>query len=79
MGNVHTGGSIVWRSTSFTDRPVFQDCLPERQLSCSILWTFVYKIHLLHILQCDIHRSVNASEKEEESDAQKLQKEDVEF
>ena len=39
----------------------------------------MYKIHLLHILQCDIHRSVNASEKEEESDAQKLQKEDVEF
>lgn len=35
-------------------------------------------MHLLHILQCGIHRSVNASEKEE-SNAQKLQKEDVKF
>lgn len=36
-------------------------------------------MHLLHVLEYDIHRSVNASEKEEETEAQKLQKEDVGF
>lgn len=34
-------------------------------------------MHSLHILECDIHGSAHAGAKEEESGAQKLQKEDV--
>lgn len=37
----------------------------------------MYKMHLLHILECDIHRSVPVHAKEEESGVQKLQKGDV--
>lgn len=34
-------------------------------------------MRLFYILKCGIHRSMNASEKEEESDTQKVEKEDV--
>lgn len=79
MGAANTEHPIMCRSTAWTNGPVVQGCLLGRQLSCSILWKFVYEMHLLYILKCDIHRSMTAREKQADGDARKFQKEDVGF